>query len=757
MAERPPIRPTANVLRDLESLASTRGYMHVLAEITSRDLFLDIHEAATINWRERITYQELTLMVGLTLKAAPLSYDELLEDELNKLVDKTRSLLEELHRSYNDQFFQVMSEVVKADGGMEALPALSEKKKDEHFKKLFGSSASMIEATFYDDSGSYDFQFLEMAPRLYQYDTVWLTKAGMDFGKAAHIYHSLKYMVQAMHHGYTHPELVDAVHKGGSLRAMDEFAFPKSLLFKAVNDHGKKDGIEVSETELNKFLELFSAKPEDQFKDFTGPGDLNIVSIKPIIEIGNDIYFIPVSFNLAEAIYQSPAYWMRQDAAYLETAAKNRGNANEQITYEYFQKIFGELAFKSLKVVKGKKTLTDIDVMGVIGSVAVVVQNKGKKMTIEALRGNEEILKSDFKQAIQSAYNQGIQSRDVVLGEESYKFIDEDGNEVVLPQGIEQVHILCVTADVYPAALHQLSVYLEKEKDQPWPVAMSLFDLDAITTYLNDPYEFAFYIKQRVELTEFTKSSGEMAYLGYHLKQGLFKPDGADMFMIDQDYAQLVDADYMYRKGQLPEPSKDHPLISDWSNKDYDQLLHELKNNVDDPKLTDIIFYLKTIPPHIMDGITQVIKRTRKKAEKDGLPHNFSMPITDEDKPWGGFSYVMGRTPEEVRKKLGYIVQVNKYKHKSKYWLGVGAVIGEPGLTNSVLFGWDEWEQSDEMDKLVEYHDSNAKGFEVSLKALEKERKRESQPAKPRPKKAKNKKKAVRKARKQGRRANKRR
>jgi hypothetical protein len=756
MAERPPVRSTAEVLKDLEALASTMGYMHVLAEITSRDLFLDIHEAATINWRERITFQELTLMVGLTLKAAPLSYDELSQDVLEQLISKTRLLLDELHRSYNDQFFQVMSEVTQADGGMEALPGLSEEKKDQHFKKLFGSSASMIEATFYNDSGSYDFQYLEMAPRLYQYDADWLTKAGMDFEKSAHIYRAIKHMVQAMHHGKTHPELIDAVHKGGSLRAMDEFAFPKSLILKVVNDYGKNDGIMISEAELEKFLELFSSKPEDQFKDFTGPGDLNIVSIKPIIEIGDDIYFIPVEFNLAEAVYQSPAYWMRQDAAYLETAAKNRGRANEQITYEYFQKIFGELAFKSLKVVKGKKTLTDIDVMGVIGSVAVVVQNKGKKMTIEALRGNEEILKSDFKQAIQSAYDQGIQSRDVLLGEESYKFIDEDGNEVVLPQGIEQVCILCITTDVYPAALHQLSVYLEKEKDQPWPLAMSLFDLDAIATYLDDPYEFAFYVKQRVELTEVTKSSGEMAYLGYHLKQGLFKPDGADMFMIDQDYAQLVDADYMYRKGQLPEPSKDHPLISDWSNSDYDQLLNEFKTNVDDPRLTDIIFYLKTIPPHIIDGITQVIKRTRKKAEKDGLPHNFSMPITDENKPWGGFSYVMGRTPEEVRMKLGYVVQVNKYKHKSKYWLGVGAIVGERAMTNSVLFGWDEWEQSDEMDKLIEYHDANAKGFEVSLKALEKERKREGATVKRKPKKAKNQKKAARKARKLGRRANKR-
>jgi len=750
-------RPTSAVLADLEVLAGTRGYMRVLAEITSRNLFFGVQEVATVNWRERITYQELTLLVGLALKSTPLSYDELAKKELDELVNKTRELLEELHWSYSTQFYEVMNQMATQENGGEAASSMSDDEKDERFRKLFGSSASMIEVTFYDDSGSYDFQYLEMAPRLYQYDLEWLAKKGMDFEKAALIYKGFKNLFQAMHHGNSNPKLVKKATKGGRLTSMDEVTFPKDLLLKAVKNSANDVGKDISKAEFDKFLELFSAKPEEQFEDFSGPGDLNIVNIRPIIQISSDAYFIPVSFNIAEAIYQSAAYWMRQDTAYLETAAKNRGRANEQITYKYFQKIFGQLAFKSLKVVKGKKTLTDIDVMGVIGSVAVVVQNKSKKMTVEALRGNEEILKNDFKQAIQSAYNQGIQSREILLGEEDYKFVDEEGNEIILPHGIEQVYIICVTADVYPASAHQLSVYLEKEKEQPWPIAISLFDLDIISTYLNDPYDFAFYIKQRTELTDYTKSSGEMAYLGYHLKQGLFKPDNADLFMIDQDFAQLIDADYMYRKGHLPEPSKKHSLINKWSNGKYDKLLQELKDNVTDPKLTDIIFYLKMIPHDVINGIMEVITRTKEKAKEDGLQHNFSMPINRSDnEPWGGFSYVTGETPEEVQKKLTFIVEVNKYKHKSNFWLGIGSLIGHSSLANSVLFGWEPHEQSDDMDKLVEYHNANSRGSEVSLKAVRKERKRENKIL-PKIKTSSTKnRKVARQARKKGRRNNKR-
>jgi len=743
-------RSSEEILKALEDLASTPGYMHVLSEIASRDLFFDGREAATVNWRERITYQELSLMVGLALKSAPLSYDELPEDKIEEAIKVTRSALEELHMSYTAKYFETMSAIYKADGGLEAAQEMSDEEKDKRFRQIFGSGSSMVEATFYDDSGSYDFQYLEMAPRLYQFDSTWIAKTGLDFNKAKSIYEAIKRLSEVMHHGHSHPELVDVIHKGGTLRAIDQFVFSKELLLKTV---AQKDAT-ITVDDLEKFFYLFSAKPEDQYSDFSGPGTLNIVNIKPLIEIADDAYFIPVNFNLAEAIYQSPAYWMRQDTAYLETAAKNRGMANEQITYEYFQGIFGNMAFKTIKVMKGKKTtLTDIDVMGVVGSVAIVAQNKGKRMTIDALKGNEEILKNDFKQAIQAAYNQGIQSREVLLGDEEYKFIDEDGNEIKLPQGIEEVYILCVTADVYPAALHQLDVYLEKEEHQPWPVHVSLFDLDMLALYLPDPYEFAFYLKQRSELHGKVRASGEMALLGYHLNRGLFKPDRADMIMIDQDYAQLIDADYMYRKGRVGKPPKKHALKSTWSNVRYDQLVGELKTNISDPKLTDIIFYLKTIPPHIIDGIIQVIDRTRLKAQKDGLPHNFSMPIYDEESPWGGFSYATGHSLSELRSKLSYLVRVNKYKHKADRWLGIGALIGQPQLTNAVLFGWEPWERSEEMDELAKHHDAKSKGYELSLKALQRER-RQQKPPKDSVQPAKKKAKAKRKAQKKARRLN---
>ena len=82
---------------------------------------------------------------------------------------------------------------------------------------------------------------------------------------------------------------------------------------------------------------------------------------------------------------------------------------------------------------------------------------------------------------------------------------------------------MCVTVDHYPAIMHQLDVYLTKRPDDPFPVAISIFDLDVLTFYLADPFEFAYYLRQRVALSDYYKADTEMSLLGFHIEQQLFQ------------------------------------------------------------------------------------------------------------------------------------------------------------------------------------------------------------------------------------------
>lgn len=65
-------------------------------------------------------------------------------------------------------------------------------------------------------------------------------------------------------------------------------------------------------------------------------GDFNEFQTKPIIKISENKYFIPMPFYLAEAIYESPFYWMVADKNYISNCFKHRGDVGEEIIYNLF-------------------------------------------------------------------------------------------------------------------------------------------------------------------------------------------------------------------------------------------------------------------------------------------------------------------------------------------------------------------------------------------------------------------------------------
>lgn len=704
---------TDEILKNIEELTHAPGCMYALAEIISQDMFFESGDMTAVNRRERISYQEASFLLGLFIKQDSFSDTPPSSEQIQKLVKDTRDLMEKLHRSYTQQVGKIMREVTPVVGG-DISQSVPDTEKDARFEKIFGSKASMVEAVFYDDSGAYDIQFLEMAPKLYQFDKNWLASRGLNLNHANAIHKAIKTLTKVQHHFYVNPE---DNPKGRLNGVLDQFIFHRKDILKVANE--LNEGIALMEKDVEVFLSFFIAQPGEQNKSLRAPGELNIIHIKPVLHIAPEAYFIPLRFNLAEAIYKNPGYLMLEDEGYKDKAANNRGEANEAITFDYFKKVFGEFAFKSTRVLKGKKILTDIDVMGVIGSVAVIVQNKSKRMTVKSRQGDEEYLKKDFRQAIQDAYGQGITSRKAILQNKQYKFVDPDGNEIILPYGIKQVFILCITADVYPAVLFQVKTYLNKKENDPWPLPLSLFDLDILAEYLPDPYSFTFYVKQRIELMDIILAEGEMSLLAYHLKQKLLRPESMSHLFVSSDLANLIDADYMYRKGQSEKPSAEDSLQNDWNNKTYNQILAELKTNISDPRLTDIIFFLKTLPPDTVDAYVENMNKIRKSSNEDRQPRDMSMPLSYDNQPWGGITCVTESDPTKLRQKLGYLATINKYRHKSDKWIGMGSMIGQSNLIDCVLFLEEEWEQSEEMDVMLERHNRYSTGKFVKPEGME--------------------------------------
>lgn len=730
-------RNTNEILQDVQKLTRSPGYMHVLAEIICRDLFFHEKDIATIDYRQRLLLQEISFLIGLCLKNDIIINEQIDSERVEDLIRKTRGLLDKLHWSYVHQTSSEMRKTLPASDES----SLDKTKKNLTTKKIFKNKAAMIEATFYSAPCVYGIQYLEMAPKLYSFDQDWLSSKGLNLDHAGSICRAIKHIVEAQHCWYVEP---DSNPKGRPNNVFNQFIFHRRNILEMTHELNKDKTL--TEDDIENFLRFFIACPGEQNKSLQAPGDLNMINFKPVLRVSNELYFIPLSFNLTEAVYKNPGYLMMEDKEYKDKVSSNRGKANEVITFDYFKKIFGEFAFKSIKIKKGKQILTDIDVMGVIGSAAVIVQNKSKRMTIKSRQGDEEYLKKDFKGAVQDAYNQGLESRKAILQNEGYKFIDDNNDEIVLPQGIERVYILCITADIYPAVLFQIDQYLNKQDDDPWPLALSLFDLDILAEYLPDPYDFVFYIRQRVHLHGYIKSDNEMKLIAYHVKYGLLKYENLNHLLITDDSG--LDADYMYRKGELTEIDEEHTLKSKWINSTYEQLLAELKTKRNEPKLTDVIFFLKGISKDSIDDFMQFMNEARQYAINGGQPQDGSMSFTYRNKPWGGITYVLESDELELLKKLNYLAEINKYRSKSDKWLAIGAIIGQPSLVNKLSFIWEKWEQSEEMDKTLKQHNKNSGGHFIKA-GVSKQYKISGKPKSVKKKNSKAAKKRARKLKKQ--------
>ena len=654
-------RSREDIISDIELLLATKGYIFAFAEAISKDFFVDVQNVANIDWRARLHSNEVAFLMGLMLKNEAVSFNEINKEQIDEAIKYTRLLLDELHSTYMYNFDEAIMK-----HSSEQIKAMSDEEKEKEFRKIFGSKEMIIETTFYGDTGFYDVQPFEIAQKLYARDEDWI-KSNTKFNivKSKSIFFALKSMLNGVH--FARSTLTGEQVK--SLRAIDEMAFPFDLIVETIQTTEKS----ITKEDIRAFLELFSCSFGDQPETFNEPGDENIFTYKPIINLGSDIYFFPNTMALASAIYKSPLYWMRQDEQYVNTVNKHIGEVAEDITYDYFKVIFGETnTYKAVKITKGKKDLTDIDVMGIIGNTVIIAQNKSKKMTAVALNGDVDAIKSDFQKAVIDPYEQGIKVRDVLLGNESYKLIDKSGKQVTPPENIKHAYILCVSNEPYPAVMDQMRAFLV-DVDQLPPMQLSLFDLDLMAEYFKDPYEFTFYIKQRLENHEGIISSNEIIHLAYHLRNGLFMPRNSDMLALDQSFGQLIDADYYHRKMGTPKPKKKDALLDPWQNKDFKQLIDMIKQ-INNPSVTDAIFFLMTIPHNVVDALMKQIKKINTQTNKDdGRLHDFSIQITNNEKPWGGITYVIGNSAYDVIPRLQVISSVNKYRAKAEIWLALGA------------------------------------------------------------------------------------
>ena len=679
------VRSESEIVTDLESLSQEKGYIYSFCRMVNEYLWLKPGDPEIPDWHSQLNVRELTFLLGLMVKYQLTVSDPPSERESDLHIDKTNELFHELHQTHA---FPKTKEINAAQVNLEDWGSGLINTYTDWIK----SGKGIVEPVFYGEEGAFDFQFLKMAARRYRFDNEWIkSNIGIDVDTLTDIAGKIKQLTE---------DRINDITRTSDFR---ESCFRLLSIFLIKPD----DVAGANREEIDVFLETFSVELRDEVnQNLDTIGEYNTVDSHPIIKISNDLYFIPIYYNLAKSIYENPFYWILKDSDYKQTGLQNRGDVTEEIVFELLRRVFGvDNVFRRIKIKRGNRDITDIDVLAACGSKAVIVQVKSKKLTVLSRGGDSNSIERDFKQAVQDAYTQALLSRDYLLETDETLTVNEE-RLMQVKENIDDAYIICATGDHYPAVTIQTKSFLKKKATDPHPIVLSVFDLDTISFYLREPYDFIYYVRQRTIHANHFEADSEMAFLGYHLNQKLFPTDGYDITVIPQYYAHLIDISFPVLKNEHPISDSAYKVFHKWKNKDFDVLVNEVKVRlIGHPQLTDLILFLFDLAGSVADKVFSVFGQIKRATRHDLQPHDATIPIDHVRKGITLYCYpsTLELSETMIQEQFRGFATVRKYKSKANEWLALASCAQSSNLFDCLWYNKEEWCYDENLERLSKH------------------------------------------------------
>lgn len=550
-------KETQKAIGKLKIILNREGAFYALLFSLFEDSHFSLSELDNYDPNQRISSDEIHWLIGFMiqnnhsfLNSYPQSINDIIE-----MGDEIHQVLKELQYSYVSQF--------------------SIDKENIHSER--NKLAALTIAILYDGDSAYDYEYAKFSILRYECIHDWLKRnKNIEIANcvtaAKRIESILKskgnrvylFSPEFAHVFWGHEPSVEEKNKLRIIQFSD--LYDENIL--SNNKRKKKAAIKsfcrnlldmfcFSADELGPidrykdFLCHFSFNPITNYKDnssFDQPGRFNILDSNPILKIQGNKYFVPFILNVFKAIYETPYFWWMEANNFSKKAGDIIGDANEAIVYNQLQKVFGKNnCWKGIILrQKNGKTISDIDILCIIGTKAICIQVKSKRLTEESKIGNIEKIKSDFRNSVFAAAIQAKKCQSYLL-DTNVNFYTKDNKQTIsIPtKDIKDIYTICVMCGEYNGLAHQVSYLFNTSEFESLPMVCSFFDLHLLTEYLNNPYDFTYYIKQRVETWKFFQFTNEISVLGYHLKHNLHKWDGYNVAMLDDDFARMIDKDYI--------------------------------------------------------------------------------------------------------------------------------------------------------------------------------------------------------------------
>lgn len=642
-------RLESEVFKELAALCRSPGFAHAVAYFSFRDNMIRYRDDLKTSDVEKgfssscLSRTEINTLLGLMIKA-DIDWTLPPPKTLQEYIDASERLLLELHQCLASEFLSGATKKAMENGTFNP----------------FERGAALREPIFYSGDAAYDFQYLDFAARKYAADDPWLqANKGFTIDQASLIAKAV---------GEVKVDDFDAFWKRMQKRHPDEWTMLPLFAFRSETIAAKA---RLSKELVEKILGAFALDTTERNAGFNSQHDFNVITATPLLRMPSGKFLSLQSYSLAEAIYEAPFYWMAQDKAYLPTLNKNRGDFTENFIADRLGLVFGtEHVYQNVDIIETKtETVSEIDTLVIWANRVIVVQAKSKRLTLEARKGNDPVIRDDFKKAVQTAYDQGVLCARSLL-DKRYKFVTGNGCEVVLPLHIKEIYLFCIVSDHYPGLSFQVQQFLQTQAIDrlQGPLIMDIFALDTITEMLQSPLQFLSYINRRANFDQQLIASQELTILGFHLTNNLWIEPNMKRLVLGDDFARELDIAMMVRRTGIQGAAIPEGVLTRFGNTTVGRIVKEIEARPD-PATVDIGFLLLGMSEQMVTEASLVIDRTAARVRADGQIHDASFAFME-----GGFGITFHCTDEPVHvaeARLESYCNRRKYKEKAKEWVGL--------------------------------------------------------------------------------------
>lgn len=665
-------RTESDVFSDLARLCVSDGYVHALAYICfANDVLLGSkpyeqeEDDSKPGSLPELTRTEIMTLVGLLVKE-PIKYDVPSHEELERLVTRTHELLRELHQA------------LRASDHL-AAP-----------ESTISRSGLLRESIFYSGDSAYHFQYSQFAPLKYGEDAEWLLhQKGVDLEVGRAVMARIRELYEQ--------------RRQEALAACQASPPNKRTLLGAFRYSQSDLGLgEFASDELAaSFVDAFTLPPEPCNAGFTSVDTFNEANACPIIRSGPDEFTVFSVYQLTQAFFETPFYWLHGDDEYRDTAADHRGAATESITAKLLARVFSvDRVFSNVQIIgPNDKTLGEIDVLVVYGNHAIIVQAKAKKLTIEARRGNVNKIEADFRRAIISAADQA-HSCAQWIGKPGVTLQSGHGRSIPAVGESSYKIPVVVLLDHYPALLFQTRLMLKKQScvGTAAPFVTDIFALDTMAELLESPLHFLHYVMQRERHPNLIQANQEHELLSLYLQQGLAFAEEVTLVQVMEDVAGPVDLAMFVRRDGAHGPRCPQGLMDDLEDSLLGRMIADIVQEVTADAVSMALVLLDAA--HTPGTIQDVDRKVEKCMQRVAVGEKYSVYSFFLSHVSAGVTIMCAsKVDEQWIRTLEAWCNVRKYQAKANRW--VGLLLGPSGAPRIGYYLSRPWEHNEHLESVV--------------------------------------------------------